>query len=80
MIDGLPDRSEVVACDESLDMFAIDDNEEPADPALPKFILGVNDPSIPESERRFMPNKGWKRMTTKECIHFLESAGVIERL
>ena len=70
---------ELVACDDKLGEFAIDDNEELADPALSRFILEVRDVSIPPCERRFLPNKGWRRTTTKECIVLLESAGVIER-
>ena len=64
-------RRELVACDRRLGMFAIDDNEDLPDPALPRFIFEVRDVSTPE--------KGWQRMTTAECIAFLRSAGVIDR-
>ena len=70
-------RLELVACHDKLGEFAIDDNEELDDPALTRFGLEVRDVTIPPIERRFLRNKGWKRMTTKECIAMLESAGVI---
>ncbi len=76
---GTTDQWELVACHETLGEFAIDDNDGLADPALSRFILEVRDVSIPPSERRFLPNKGWKRMTTTECLALLESAGVIHR-
>ncbi len=80
IVKGITDRWELVACDDKLGEFTIDDNEDLADPALPQFVLDVRDVLIPPSERRFLPNKGWRRMTTKECIALLESAGVIDRL
>jgi hypothetical protein len=79
-IDGTTDHRELVGCHDTLGEFAIDDNEQLADPALTRFVLEVRDATLPPIERRFLPNKGWKRMTTKECISLLESAGVIERL
>jgi hypothetical protein len=75
---GTADKWELVACHETLGEFAIDDNEELADPALSHFILEVRDVTIPPFERRFLPKKGWKRMTTRECMAVLESAGVID--
>ena len=78
VIDGITDHWELVACHDTLGEFAIDDNEGLADPALSRFILEVRDVTIPPIERRFLPNKGWKRMTTKECLALLESAGVID--
>jgi len=79
IIDGNTDRWELVACHETLGEFAIDDNDGLADPALTLFILEVRDVTIPPIERRFLPNKGWKRMTTSQCLALLESAGVIDR-
>lgn len=76
--DEMTVRWELVACDEKIGEFAIDDNEGLADPALSQFTLEVRDVSIPPIERRFLPNKGWKRLTTRECIALLESAGVID--
>lgn len=69
---------ELVAFDETLGQFAIDDNDGLADPALTPFILEVRDVTIPPIERRFLPSKGWKRMTTRECLGLLESSGVIK--
>jgi hypothetical protein len=70
VIDGMTVRWELVACDQKLGEFAIDDNEKLADPALTRFLLEVRDVTIPPIERRFLPNKGWKRMRTKECLVF----------
>jgi hypothetical protein len=75
---GATDRWELVACHETLGEFAIDDNEELADPALTRFVLEVRDVKIPPTERRYLPNKGWRRMTTSQCLALLESAGIIE--
>ncbi len=77
---GIMDRRELVACHDTLGEFAIDDNEGLTDPALARFILEVRDVSIPPIERRFMPNKGWRRVTTRECLALLESAGVIDNV
>jgi hypothetical protein len=79
MHDGTPNRWELVARHDRLGEFAIDDNEG-LDPALTRFVLEVWDVSIPPIERRFLPKKGWKRVTTQECLDLLESAGVIDRL
>ena len=40
--------------------------------------LEVRDATIPPLQRRFLPNKEWRRMTTKECLALLDSAGIIE--
>ena len=70
---------ELVACHETLGEFAIDDSEGLADPALTSFILEVRDASIPPLERRYLPDKGWKRMTARECLALLRSADVISQ-
>lgn len=74
------DHSELIACHEALGEFAVDDNLDFADPALTPFILEMRDVSIPPIERRDLPNKGWKRLSTSECLALLASAGVIHRL
>ena len=79
VIDGTTDRWELVACDEKLGDFAVDDNDGLADPALSRFILERRDVTIPPIERRYLPNKGWRHVTTSECLALLESAGVIDR-
>ncbi|MGO9083835.1 MAG: hypothetical protein ACLQBK_01280 [Candidatus Sulfotelmatobacter sp.] len=79
VIDRSTHRWELVACHDKLGEFAIDDNEELADPAFTRFILEMRDASIAPLDRRYLPNKGWKRMTTSECLTLLESSGVIER-
>jgi hypothetical protein len=58
--------------------FAIDENEGLSDPALTRFVLEVRDATIPPIERRFLLNKGWKQMSTRQCLALLESAGVID--
>ena len=60
---GITDHWELVACHETLGEFAIDDNEGLTDPALTRFILEVRDATIPPIERRFLANKGWRRMS-----------------
>jgi hypothetical protein len=79
VIDGTTDRWELVACDEQPSEFAVDDNEGLADPALTRFILEVTDVSIPPWERRFLQDKGWRRISTRGCIELLESIGLIDR-
>lgn len=76
-VEGTVDHWELVACHDKLGEFAIEDNEGLADPALTPFILEVRDVTIPPIERRYLPNKGWKRMTTAGCLSFLESVGII---
>jgi hypothetical protein len=78
--DYVVDHWELVACHERLGEFAIDDNQELADPALTHFVLEVRDARVPPLDRRHLPNKGWKQMSTRECLTLLETAGVIDRL
>jgi hypothetical protein len=80
MNDGVVDHWELVACHNRLGEFGIDDNQALSDPALTPFILEVRDVTIPPIERRFMPNKGWRQVTMRECLALLESAGIIDRL
>jgi hypothetical protein len=78
-IDGATDHWELVACHGSLGEFAIDDNEG-LDPALTRFVLEMREANIPPIERRYLPNKGWRQVTTRECLALLEAAGVIDGL
>lgn len=80
VIDAATDHWELVVCHDLFGEFAIDDNAGLVDPALSRFVLEVRDVTIPPIERRFLPNKGWRQVTTKECLSLLESAGVIDRL
>ena len=80
VINGTTDRWELVACHDTLGEFAIDDNEGLSDPALTRFVLEVRDATTPAIDRRYLPNKGWKRTTTSECLTLLESSGVIDRV
>ena len=80
-IDGMTDRWELVACHKELAEFAIEDSDDDLlDPALPRFILEVRDATIPPIERRFLPNKGWRQVSTRECLALLQSTGVIDGL
>jgi hypothetical protein len=79
MLDGTVGRWELVACHDTLGEFAIDDNEALADPALTRFVLEVRDVTISPIERRYLPNKGWKPVTTRECLDLLEARGLIDR-
>lgn len=77
MIDGATDHWELVACHETLGEFAISDGEDDLlDPALTRFVLEVRDVTIPPIERRHLPNKGWRQVTTSECLALLESVGI----
>jgi len=76
-IDGMTDRWELVACHNTLGEFAIDDNQGLADPALTRFMVEIRDATIPPIERRYLPNRGWKRVTTTECLALL--AGAIDK-
>jgi hypothetical protein len=75
-IDGATDHWELVACHDTLGEFTIDDNDGLADPALTRFVLEVRDVTIPPIERRYLPNKGWRQVTTSECLALLESVGI----
>jgi hypothetical protein len=77
---GTTNKWELVACHDALGEFAIDDNEGLADTSLTRFVLEVRDLTIPPIERLYLPNKGWKRMTTCDCLALLESSGVIDTL
>jgi len=76
---GTTDKCELVACHETLGDFAIDDNDALPDPCLSRFTLEVRDVPVPPVERRFLPNKGWKQVTTNECLALLRAAGVIQK-
>jgi hypothetical protein len=38
----------------------------------------VRDVTIPPIQRRYLPNKGWKRVTTSQCLALLESSRVVD--
>ena len=80
MRDGIVDHWELVASHDRLGEFAIDDNEQLVDPTLTRFVLELRDATTPPIERRYLSNKGWRQVTTRECLDLLESLGVIDRL
>ncbi len=76
-IDGAPaGRRRIAVEDAKIGWVVIDDNEDLADSALSKFVLEVRDFATP-SECRLLPNKGWRRVSTREILHLLEAAGII---
>ena len=76
-IDGAPaGRQQIAVEDAKIGWVVIDDNEDLADPALSKFVLEVRDFAAP-SECRSLPNKGWRKVSTREVLNLLEAAGVI---
>jgi len=79
MIDGAPvGRRQIAVEDDQIGWVVLDDNEDLADPALPKFVVEVRDFAVPGIERRFLPNQGWKQISsTRELLGLLEAAGII---
>ena len=76
-IDGAPaGRRQIAVEDAKIGWVVIDDNEDLADSALSKFVLEVRDFAAP-SERRLLPNKGWRKVSTREVLNLLEAAGII---
>jgi hypothetical protein len=61
--------------------FTIDDNSRLWDPSLPQFVLEYRDESswaiLPQAERWASVDKGWNRVTPRELVEILESAGAI---
>jgi hypothetical protein len=71
LIDGKPIGKRQIAVQiESIGWFTVDDNENLWDEDLPKFVLKYAIVPIAEGQ-------GWKRVTTRELLEVLESAGVI---
>ena len=73
MIDGKPTSKRQIAVEiEGIGWFAIDDNENLWDEDLPKFVLKYT--TIPMAA-----GQGWQRVSTKELLNVLESAGLIQQ-
>jgi len=73
MIDGKPTSKRQIAVEiEGIGWFAIDDNENLWDKDLPKFVLKYT--TIPMAA-----GQGWQRVSTKELLNVLESAGLIQQ-
>lgn len=76
-IDGArAGRRQIAVEDAKIGWVIIDDNEDLADSALSKFVLEAREFAIP-SECRLLPNKGWRKVSTREVLNLLESAGII---
>ena len=71
-IDGArAGRRQIAVEDAKIGWVVIDDNENLADSALSKFVLEARDFAAP-SERRLLPNKGWRKVSTREVLSLLE--------
>lgn len=76
-IDGArAGRRQIAVEDAKIGWVVIDDNEGLADSALSKFVLEVRDFAAP-SECRLLPNKGWRKVSTREVLNLLEAAEII---
>lgn len=76
-IDGAPaGRRQIAVEDAKVGWVVLDDNEDLADPALSNFVLEARVFATP-SEHRLLPNKGWRRVSTREVLSLLEAAGII---
>jgi hypothetical protein len=76
-IDGAAAGERQIAVDDAeIGWVVLDDNEDLADSALSKFVLEVRDFAAP-GEYRLLPNKGWRRVNTREVLNLLEAAGII---
>jgi hypothetical protein len=74
---GVPaGRRQIAVEDAKIGWVVIDDNEDLADSALSKFVLEMRDFAAP-SECRVLPNKGWRKVSTREVLGLLEAAGII---
>lgn len=69
-------RQQIAVEDAKIGWVIIDDNEDLADSALSKFVLEAREFATP-SECRLLPNKGWRKVSTREVLSLLESAGII---
>ena len=73
IVDGKPTSKRQIAVeDEAIGWFTIDDNENLWDKNLPKFVLKYT--TIPMAA-----GQGWQRVSTKELLNVLESAGLIQQ-
>jgi len=73
IVDGKPTSKRQIAVeDETIGWFTIDDNENLWDKDLPKFVLKYT--TIPMAAEQ-----GWQRVSTKELLNVLESAGLIQQ-
>jgi hypothetical protein len=76
-IVGVPaGKRQIAVEDAKIGWVVIDDNEDLADSALSKFVLEVRDFAAP-SEYRLLPNKGWRKVGTREVLNLAEAAGII---
>lgn len=76
-IDGAhAGRRQIAVEDAKIGWVVLDDNEDLADPSLSKFVLEAREFATP-SECRLLLNKGWRKVSTREVLNLLESAGII---
>jgi len=71
-----------IAVKSTVGWFAIDDNRDLWDEALPKFFLQYRNETewqmSPLSERRVSKDKGWKTVTPDELLVILRESGAIQ--
>jgi hypothetical protein len=82
MVNGEPIGQWEIAVEiDGLGRFTLDDNSNLWDAALPQFILEFRDETswalLPQAKRWASKDKGWNRVTPRELVEILESAGVI---
>lgn len=82
LVDGNPVGEFDIAVEvDGLGRFTLDDNSDLWDPALPQFVLEYRDETswalLPIAMRRASQDKGWNRVTPRELVGILESAGAI---
>jgi hypothetical protein len=74
-------EGQIVVDIDGLGKITLDDNSNLWDPALAQFVLEFRDETswalLPQAERWASVDKGWNRVTPRELVEILESAGAI---
>jgi hypothetical protein len=71
-IDGAhAGRRQIAVEDAQVGWVVLDDNEDLTDSGLSKFVLEVRNFAAP-GECRLLPNKGWRKVNTREVLNLLE--------
>jgi hypothetical protein len=83
MVNGKPVGDlQIAVLDETIGLFALDDNSHLADKDLPRFVLEYrNETDWRQTDtlhRRISKDKGWITVTPQELIEVLAVAGVID--
>ena len=83
MVNGKPvGNLQIAVLDETIGLFALDDNSHLPDKDLPRFILEFrNETDWRQSDtlhRRISKDKGWKTVTPRKLLNILQAAGYID--